>query len=88
MKKPPRAALQRVLPAVARSVRPIPAPAVLDHVDDLGIIAQQDLGDVTRLLSLKRPVDLDAVRQLLAALEEGLSESGLLDRLERLTRPG
>lgn len=25
----------------------IPAPAVLDHVDDLGIIAQQDLGDVT-----------------------------------------
>lgn len=48
----------------------------------------QDLGDVTRLLSLKRPVDLDAVRQLLAALEEGLSESGLLDRLERLTRPG
>lgn len=43
---------------------------------------------MTRLLSLKRPVDLDAVRQLLAALEEGLSESGLLDRLERLTRPG
>lgn len=25
----------------------IPAPAVLDHVDALGIIAQQDLGDVT-----------------------------------------
>jgi aminoglycoside/choline kinase family phosphotransferase len=25
----------------------IPSPAVLDHVDELGIVAQQDLGDVT-----------------------------------------
>lgn len=62
----------------------------IEHLVAMKVFAgrPQDLGDVTRLLSLKRPVDLDAVRQLLAALEEGLSESGLLDRLERLTRPG
>lgn len=77
--------------AEARTVGGITVPLVrIEHLVAMKVFAgrPQDLGDVTRLLSLKRPVDLDAVRQLLAALEEGLSESGLLDRLERLTRPG
>ncbi|MBL8939282.1 MAG: hypothetical protein JNM69_32270 [Archangium sp.] len=37
---------------------------------------------------LEHLVDLAAVKGLLSALEKGLSESALVERLERLTRPG
>ncbi len=77
--------------AEPRNLGGITVPLVrLEHLITMKVFAgrPQDLADVARLLALKRPVDLAAVRGLLTALEEGLSETGLVERLERLTRPG
>lgn len=77
--------------AEPRKLGGITVPLVrIEHLITMKVFAgrPQDLADVARLLALKRPVDLAAVKGLLSALEEGLSESGLVERLERLTRPG
>src|SRR5438067_4979528 len=57
---------------------PVPIPAVLDHAGDLGILALQDLGDVTLQahLGASSPAEHDALYREAVALIELLQRRG------------